>query len=328
MRPQEETFMRRITALLAAATIFVLVVLAAPAHATFPGRNGLIVFGAETRHSGYELFTVQPDGRDLTRLTHLDGDAVQPDWSPDATQIVFELDHVDGPVFCSIELMDVNTGDIADLTTARNPSGWSGCENQPSFTPDGTRTVFVHFDDTTGVESIWSMNLTGANRVEISNGTGHGVTDPNVSPDGSTVSFIAGNGKDLGQALMTSAIDGTNVQRIVPFRLDVAVKHDWAPDGQHIVFTDNADRFTKPANIATVAPDGGDLMYLTHFRKPTHRAYVGGYSPNGRWIVFRIEIGDRSGLFRMHPDGSAVKTIIPMSAFRPRFTDWGTAAAA
>ena len=59
-------------------------------------------------------------------------------------------------------------------------------------------------------------------------------------------------------------------------------------DGQHLVFGDNADRFTKSANIATVAPDGTDLTYLTHFHNPTHRAYVGGYSPNGRWIAVSV----------------------------------------
>lgn len=48
-------------------------------HATYPARNGLILFGAETRRSGYELFTVQADGADRTRLTRLEGDAVNPD---------------------------------------------------------------------------------------------------------------------------------------------------------------------------------------------------------------------------------------------------------
>jgi Tol biopolymer transport system component len=319
--------MRRLAgATLVAATSLMLCVGAAmPVRATYPARNGLILFGAETRRSGYELFTVQADGTDRTRLTHLDGDAVHPDWSPDGTQIVFELDHPEGPVFCSIELMNADGSEIVDLTTDHNPDGWRGCEQQPSFTPDGTRIVFGHYDDTTGVGSIQSMNLTGGNRMEVSDGIGKGGTDPNVSPDGDTVSFIAYNGKDLGQAIMTSALDGANLNRIVAFRRDIAVKHDWAPDGAHIVLTDNADRFTKPANIATVTPDGDDLTYLTHFQRPTHRAYVGGYSPNGRWIVFRLEIGDRAGLFRMHPDGSHRKTIMPMSAFRPRYIDWGPA---
>jgi Tol biopolymer transport system component len=318
--------MRR-TVVVAVAALAALIPASPAARATSPAQNGLIVFSAETRRSGYEVFTIDADGNDLTRLTHLQGDAVNPDWSPDGTRIVFELDHGDGPVFCSIELMDADGTDVVDLTTDQNPDGWSGCEGQPSFTPDGSRIVFGQYDDTTNVEAIWSMDVTGGDRVEVTEGIGRGVTDPNVSPDGKTLSVVAYNGRDLGQGLMTTALDGTDPHRIVPFRLDVAVKHDWAPDGEHLVFTDNADRFTKPANVATVAPDGTGMTYLTHFRRSSHRAYVGGYSPNGRWIVFRIEVGDRSGLFRMHPDGSGVRTIIPMGAFRPRFIDWGPAAA-
>ena len=129
------------------------------------------------------------------------------------------------------------------MTTGQHPAGWSGCENQPSFTPDGEKIVFGEFDDTTQVESIQSMNLTGSNRVEVSDGIGRGVTDPNVSPDGATVSFIYFNGEELGQAIMTSAMDGTaNTRDQMTVRLDIAIKHDWAPDGSHIVFTDNADR--------------------------------------------------------------------------------------
>ena len=149
-----------------------------PVRATYPARNGLILFGAETRRSGYELFTAQADGTDLTRLTHLEGDAVNPDWSPDGTNIVFELDHPDGPVFCSVELMNADGSEIVDLTTGQHPAGWSGCENQPSFTPDGRRIVFGQFDDTTQVESIQSMNLTGGNRVEVSDGIGGGSPIP------------------------------------------------------------------------------------------------------------------------------------------------------
>jgi Tol biopolymer transport system component len=119
-------------------------------------------------------------------------------------------------------------------------------------------------------------------------------------------------------------IDGTNLLQVVPFSFDVAVKQDWAPDGRRLVFTDDADDFDRPANIATVRPDGTSLRYLTDLRSPETRAYVGGYSPDGNWIVFRLEDHGRYGLYRMRPDGSAVHAILGLSGFRPRFIDWGT----
>ena len=109
------------------------------------------------------------------------------------------------------------------------------------------------------------------------------------------------------------------------YAFDVAVKQDWAPDGRHIVLTDNAD-FPHPgdsANIATIRPEGTGLRYLTNYRGGDVSAFVGGYSPSGRWIVFRLEDHGRYGLYRMRPDGSHLKPILGLSSFRPRFIDWG-----
>jgi len=294
-----------------------------PASATPPGENGLIVFAADTG-DGYELYTIGGDGSGLTQITDQDeGDAVTPDWSPDGTRIAFALERPEGPEFCAVMIMDADGSDIADLTAGQNPDGWSGCEGQPSFTPDGERIVFGRYDDQTNVEDIWSMDLTGGDRVAITDGNGHGVTDPNVSPDGERVSFVEFNGEELGQALAAVDMDGTAYDRLTRFKLDVATKHDWAPNGRRIVFTVNADRSEEPANIATIRPDGSSLRYLTGYVRPSHRAYVGGYSPDGQWIVFRLEIGDRSGLFRMHRDGTGRETLIPLGELRPRFIDWG-----
>lgn len=308
--------MRRVISLLAATTFCVM--LAAPAHATFPDRNGRILFAAETRNSGYELFTVRANGGNLTRITHAEGDAVNPDWSPNGRQIVFELDHPSGPPFCSVVLMNADGTDMVDLTGQR-----IGCEGQPSFTPDGRQIVFGRFNDITEVEAIWSMSLDGGDRDRITTGIGRGVTDPNVSPNGEIVSFIEYSGEDLSQALATVRFDGSNLQKIVPFSFDVAIKHDWAPNGRRLVLTNNADDLEKPANILTVRPDGTGRRYLTNYRIPKRRAYVGGYSPNGNWIVFRLEVGDRSGLYRLRPDGTDMREILPLTSFRPRFIDWG-----
>ena len=301
----------------ASALVLVLAVTSLPSFATFPGRNGRIVFGADTG-GGYQLYTVRPAGTDLRQITHLDGDAVHPEWSPNGRRIVFELDRPSGPPFCSVVLVNSDGTNMVDLTGRRN-----GCEGQPSFTPDGHRIVFDRFNDLTNVEAIWSMNLHGGERRLVTTGIGKGVTDPNVSPDGRTVSLIAYNGKDLGQALYTSGLHGGHLRQVVPFRFDVAVKQDWAPNGRHLVFTDNADNFERPANIARIRPDGTGLRYLTHYRSPDLRAYVGSYSPNGRWIVFRLENHGRYGLFKMRADGSHVRTILPPSSFKPRFIDWG-----
>jgi hypothetical protein len=52
------------------------------ASATFPGRNGLIVFGAHTGDNS-QLYIVRPNGYELRQVTFVTGDAVHPDWPPD-----------------------------------------------------------------------------------------------------------------------------------------------------------------------------------------------------------------------------------------------------
>src|SRR5206468_3327315 len=193
------------------------------ASATYPGQNGLIAFSA-LADDQYQIYTVRPNGHHLRQVTHVDGGAVFPDWSPDGRRIVFERDHPDGPPFCSISIMNGN---------------------------------------------------------------------------------------------------GSGVRQLMPPSSDIAVKQDWAPSGARIVFTTNADVLDKPANIATIRPDGSGLRYLTDFGSPDLRAYVGGYSPDGHWIVFRLEDHGSYGLYRMHPDGGAMHPILRLSSFKPRYIDWG-----
>jgi len=39
--------------------------------------------------------------------------------------------------------------------------------------------------------------------------------------------------------------------------------------------------------------------------------------------VFRLEDHGLSGLYKMHPDGSHIRVILPLSSFKPRVIDWG-----
>jgi Tol biopolymer transport system component len=302
-------------------TVLIATLAIAPAaSATYPDRNGLIAFAADTG-SGSQIYTVRPNGHDLRQITRVDGDAGQADWAPDGRRIVFELDTAEA---ASIAIMNADGSDLTNLTGAGLPGQFSFA-GQPSFTPDGQRVVFERFIPDTNDDAIWSMNVDGSDQRRITSGPG-GVTDPNVSPDGKSLSFVGFNGEDLGQALFTADIDGNNLHQLTPFTFDVAIKEDWAPDGEHLVFTDNADNFDAPANVATIRPDGTDLRYLTHYQSSDLRAYTGSYSPDGQWIIFRLEDHGIYALYRMRPDGSELHVILGLSSFRPRGIDWGPAA--
>jgi Tol biopolymer transport system component len=159
------------------------------------------------------------------------------------------------------------------------------------------------------------------------------VTDPNVSPDGRTLSFQGWDGSLVGPApaeepargLFTARIDGSHIRQIRPFTADETVKADWAPNGRRIAVTENANHFdpSDSANIVTMRRDGTHRRQLTHFHDGVTNAYLGSYSPDGRWLVFRLEKDDLFGLYRIHPDGSGLRVILPLSPFRPSLIDWG-----
>jgi Tol biopolymer transport system component len=290
--------------------------------ATTPGANGLMVFAKELR-GDFQLFTVRPDGTGQRRVTQVDGDAVHPDWSPDGNRIVFELGHKRARPrpYCSIAVMNADGSGLTDL--ALEPRG---CDGQPSFSPDGQRIVYVHFDDVNDVETIWSMDASGGDRRQIESRWQAGVTDPNMSPDGQWITFVRLKKEHELQALFAIRPDGTGLRQVTPFGWEVAIKHDWSPDGRRIALTTNAD-FVRPrssANLVTIRPDGSGIRRLTHFRAGRRNAFAGSFSPDGDRIVFRLEQGERYSLAVVDRDGGNLHALGRPSRNPPRYIDWGT----
>jgi Tol biopolymer transport system component len=289
------------------------------ATATTRGPNGLIAYAQELRPGKFQLFTIRPDGSGKKQITRVQSS--NPDWSPDGRRLVFDVEHAHGPAFCSVELANADGSGVRDLTGKRN-----GCEYQPAFMPNGRRIVFVHHDVKTKVESIWSMNLRGGDRRPITpRRRGAGVTDPNVSPDGKWITYVRLKRTYKLQALFAVRPNGSRLHRLTPYSWEVAVKHDWSPDGKLIVLTTNAD-FVRPhesANLVTIRPDGSGMTQLTHFTGAKENAFAGSFSPDGTQIVFRLEDHGQYGLYRIRPDGGALHAILPLSSAKARFIDWG-----
>jgi Tol biopolymer transport system component len=303
---------RPIRALAAFVSLVGFVLLAQPAKATFPGHNGLIAFYGSTDH-GLQIFTVRPSGRGLHQITHVNGDASNPDWSPDGRRIAFNIDTPDS---AEIAIMDADGSRLVMLP--KKPGNI--VEADPSFTPDGRRLVFTTFNGE--VEGLWSMRLDGTDRHLIKTGA---AADPNVSPDGRRVAFMDFNGEPFGQALFTSRINGSTPFQLTPFSFNVGFRLDWSPDGRRLAFIHNVDLSdpTYSVNIATIRPDRSGLRFVTDFRDSQVRALFGSYSPDGRWIAFRFEDHGRFGLYMVRPDGTNLRPILGLSDFAPRFIDWG-----
>jgi Tol biopolymer transport system component len=296
---------RRSAALAVVCVGLLATVLTAATTATTPGRNGRIAFQADT-DEGLQIFTIRSNGKDLRQITHVDGDATNVDWSPDGRRLAFSVNE------CSIGVIDADGSNYALI--AEDPDL---CQTDPVFTADGQRLVYERYDPIADVDAIWSMKLDGSDKHLL---TLAGGADANVSPDGTRVSFKAGQ---FG-ALFVQNVDGSGLHQASP-DWDIAYKHDWAPDGSRIVISDDAEPGPgEPVNIATVRPDGTGLRFLTHYEGAAE-ANVGSYSPDGQFIVFRLTVDGLYTLYRMRTDGSDRHAILGPSTFLPRHIDWGPA---
>ena len=294
----------RVLALLAVTAIALSAVVASgtAARATMPGVNGLIAFSLD-KGAGGEIYTMEADGTDLTRLTHLDGNAIAPDWSPDGSRIAFWLEGQ------ALYTMDADGSNLHEVTA---PGG------QAAFTPDGEHLLYVPGASDVG-QGIFLVRADGSDapgRLLANPFPESGYANPEMSPDGQTVTFTRDNG------IFAVDADGTNARRLVSDRLKVVVKHDWAPDGSRIAFTPFYDYEQNP-NVMTIGIDGTGLDKLTH-ATGVRGAFSGGFSPDGAWIVYRVENLDRGKfrIFKMEAEGGE-KTLIASLPFAPRFLDWG-----
>jgi Tol biopolymer transport system component len=125
--------------------------LAPPAHATFPGQNGKIAFGAHGLNYLGDLYTINPDGSELMDLTGPDPGR-SPSWSADGRKIAF----TDGP--CS-QVSTINS-DGTNVTQLTSSSSCEIVNQDPSWSPNGREIAFASNRD--GNYEIYKMNSDGS----------------------------------------------------------------------------------------------------------------------------------------------------------------------
>ena len=232
----------------------------------------------------------------------------KPVWSPDGTQIAFELavrgsteicvmdadgrnlliltehrsDDIDltwSPDGTKIAFVSVGAGiyvidsDGSNLKKLTPDEGVVFCSN-PQWSPDGEKIVFEFFRDED--TEIYVMNADGTNLVNLTGSLGADGF-PVWSPDGEKIAFISL--RDGNFEIYVMDADGSN-QVNLSNNLDADISPVWSPDGEKIAFVSCRDGST---DICVINTDGTNLINITD--NPAYDLDC-AWSPDGEKIAF------------------------------------------
>ena len=239
----------------------VALVLAIPATATFPGKNGRIAF-ISISGSGTDLFTINPDGTHVQQLTSFGpngGFVCCEAWSADGRQIVFAAEPNGTPVS---QLWIMNSDGSNQRALLSEDSFF---EQWPSFSPDGSQVAFSRCTLPDGHCAIYRISVSGTDLTQLTQyDTNPDVNDfvPAYSPDGKTVAFDSSSRGGVIFAIYLMNADGSNIRQLTPSAIEGA-NADWSPDGTTITFWTNLFAPLR-SQIWTIHPDGTGLTQLTN----------------------------------------------------------------
>ena len=280
---------------------------AAPAQATFPGRNGRIAYAD---YMSGQIYTINPDGSARRKLTHVKkGSADSPAWSPGGASVAFVVYPPNGPP----QIWTARADGTHASRVLHDAPGFG--DRSPSFSPSGKQIVFTRcHPEPKDACAIWRMGVDGSHKRALTPFVDgpkdvHGDFDPSVSPNGKRIAFTRFQAGGFASRVFVMGANGSHPKAITAPSLE-GFQPDWAPSGGRITFSSAAVR--TGSSVFTVKPNGKGVHRLTPGRFP-HNDALSTYSPRGDRIAF---VSDRSypdtccnDLFTMKPSGARERRV-------------------
>lgn len=212
---------------------------------------------------GWDILMLEVDGSDLSQVTNLPGDELEPMVSPDGTRVLFISYKEDED--SEIYYMDLENGDLIRITNNQ------ANEEYPRWSPDGTEIVFASY--VTGQWELLLINADGTDQRQLTNGPGHKAL-PAWSPDGSWIAFT--NNLEGGEEVDLYKIrpDGTELTQLTDHPA-IDEGPAWSPTGQYIAFSSNRD---GDYDIYTLETQSGEIEQITNYPSEDYYADWGTFT--------------------------------------------------
>jgi Tol biopolymer transport system component/putative hemolysin len=267
------------------------------------GATGVEVGSADlvfdsTRGGVYrDLYTMNHERYDLSRLTRGEADSIAGPWSPDGTRIVYTAF---GLTTSDIWVMNADGSDPVNLTNSPDVD-----EGFPAWSPDGQHIAFTSRRD--GNNEIYVMNADGTNPTRWTDNPADDFA-PAWSPDGARIAFVSDRDREAGiYDLYLMEVVSTAVTRLTD---DEAIDYSpaWSPDGTRIAFRSHHDGAADiyVINVDPLTGAGGGLTNLTN--DPADD-WAPTWSADGSLIAFQSNRDGNWEIYTMAADGSGATNL-------------------
>jgi len=248
---------------------------------------GRIAFQSD-RSGSLDIYVMNADGTQTSRLTTEAGVEVFPAWSPDGERIAFTADTQGSP---DIYVMNADGTDLQRIVDN------SANDVLPAWSPDGERIAFV--SDRDGNDEIYVMDTNGGDLKRL---TRDSASDdfPSWSPDGEWLVFSST--RDVNAEIYKMDKNGRNLIRLTD---DPAADSTpaWSPDGSRIAFVSKRDGF---ANLFVMDVDGKNVVQLTYYKSIVE---VPSWSQDGSMIAFASDMEGSRDIFIIGAAGEGLQRL-------------------
>ena len=268
------------------------------------GGNSIIAFQSGAPRET-EVYVMNSDGSQPTRLTFRAGHDGYPDLSPDGKKIAYESGSDDN---LEVYVMDIDGTNQTCVTNSPTMDG------DPDWSPNGKTILFGRLNGV--VPEICTINADGSDLTVLYNAGGYYYPSPVWSPNGKKIAFQSTATGNFEVYVMNG--DGTGVTNLTNNGF-LDRFPSWSPNGKKIAFISNRD-FNQEVYVMNA--DGSEqtrLTTTTAAREWNNPAW----SPDGKQITFDSFRDGSYEIYVMNADGSGQMNITNSPASKDIAPVWG-----